>query len=247
MNTGIRTVIESVVNDKTQAGALFTAHDITLEIRKRGHKAPHNDVRDAVHDYYDRGGMGVAYTRSTIIVPLGGTPFLYHRLVDDPSGYSDIRGQGQVPNPSTPTIAVPNPSSITNTSDDEDDEDDSSIPVPPSMVTTVRGVSGKKSRMQNFLRVSGRTVDGRKTLSVPTTLVRRVGFKPGDVLWACGYGNRIEITKQSPGHQAQTHTKYTVDSCGQIRITQYSLKRAGIGGNSYDLDTETNKIVVKLH
>lgn len=86
-------VVEAVVDEKVQAGAMFTAHDITLEVRNRGHSAGHNEVRDAVHDYYGRGGLGVAYTRTNISLP-GGQPFLYHRGTDDPATYSNIRGGG---------------------------------------------------------------------------------------------------------------------------------------------------------
>jgi len=89
--TNLVPVVEAVVDEKVQAGEMFTAHDITLEVRNRGHQAGHNEVRDAVHDYYGRGGLGVAYTRTNISVP-GGQPLLYHRSVDDPSTYGNIRG-----------------------------------------------------------------------------------------------------------------------------------------------------------
>jgi plasmid stability protein len=87
-------IIEAVVDEKVKAGEMFTAHDVTLEVRKRGHRADHNEVRDAVHDYYARGGLGVAYTRTNISVP-GGQPLLYHRTVDDPSTYLNIRDGGR--------------------------------------------------------------------------------------------------------------------------------------------------------
>jgi len=90
-NPSLISVVEAVVNEKVQAGEMFTAHDVTLEVRKRGHRADHNEVRDAVHAYYGRGGFGVGYTRTNISVP-GGQPLLYHRTVDDPSTYSNIRG-----------------------------------------------------------------------------------------------------------------------------------------------------------
>ena len=44
-------VAETVVNEWVQAGEMFTAHDVTLEVRNRGHKAGHGEIKDAVHDY----------------------------------------------------------------------------------------------------------------------------------------------------------------------------------------------------
>jgi len=74
-NASLVPVIETVVDEKVQAGELFTAHDVTIEVRSRGHRTGHGEVRDAVHDYYGRGGLGVAYTRTNISV-LGGNPYL---------------------------------------------------------------------------------------------------------------------------------------------------------------------------
>lgn len=265
MSNAIQPVIESVVDSKVQNGEMFTAHDITLETRTRGHRAGHNEVRDAVHDYYSRGGMGVAYTRTSITVPLGGTPFLYHRSVDDPANYQNIRGQGQVPTPSTSTIAVPAPSSITATDgDDGDDDDDGSLvavpagmlsglspgfamPLPMPQVAGV-AIASRKARTGNDNAgvVVGRTVDGRQTLSVPTTLIISAGFKPKQGVWVYPVGNTVEVSS-SPPHGVEKPSKYTVDSHGQVRITQYILKRAGIGGTKYDLTAEKSKIVVKAH
>lgn len=268
MSTGIRPVVESVVDTQVQAGNMFTAHDVTLEVRNRGHRAGHTEVRDAVHDYYSRGGMGVAYTRSTITVPLGGTPFLYHRQVDDPTAYTNIRGQGQVPTPASSTIAVPPPASITSSSDGDgdddgdDDDDGSAVPVPVGMTTpsffptvmpplplpSVAGVAVAvaKSRNKNAGIVVGRTVDRRETLSVPTTLIRTAGFRPNQKVTVSVVGQTLEITSK-PQPNILANRKYTVDKYGQIRITQHMLKRAGIGGTSYDLSGVADKIVVKAH
>jgi hypothetical protein len=98
-NQSLVSVVETVVNEKVQNNELFTAHDVTLEVRNRGHRAGHNEVRDAVHDYYSRGGLGVAYARTNITVP-GGNPYLYHRIVDDPLNYQNVRGG---------TVSVPDP------------------------------------------------------------------------------------------------------------------------------------------
>lgn len=260
--TGIGPVVEAIVTDYVQKGNMFTAHDVTLETRQKGHRLNHNEVRDTVHDYYSRGGMGVAYTRSVISVPAGGQPFLYHRTADDPATYGNIRGQGMVPNASTATIAVPPPSSIpVNTDDDDDDEDDDE----PVAVPAGLAVKRHKSRSANKNKTVDRAVDSRESLSIPKAMVHTSGFKPGDKVYASGKDDNgtwvMEIT--SFPTSANVCKKYTVDKNGQIRITQSALKRANIGGSTYDVVIEQNtsplqgmfgisgpggkKILVKLH
>jgi hypothetical protein len=250
---GIRPVVEQVCDDQVHNGGMFTAHDITLEVRNRGHRVGHHEVRDAVHDYYSRGGLGVAYTRTTISVPSGGTPFLYHRTADDPATYGNIRGVGMVPNPSVNTISVPPPSSVSSTASDDEDEDDEDD-VPPSalglgsvagVAVATRPAKQHKSKSANKNKLVGRTVDGRATLSLPSPLVRAAGFNPGDKVYATGVPDGVEVTLHPTS--AALCRKYTVDNHGHIRLTQGLLKRAGIPGGTYDVAGDNTKITVKLH
>ncbi len=80
-------LIEQIVQEKVQAGAMFTAYDITLEARRRGGNVRHQDVRDLVHEFYEQGRFGAAYNRTLIDVGAPTRPFLYHRFADDPSSY----------------------------------------------------------------------------------------------------------------------------------------------------------------
>jgi hypothetical protein len=195
---------------------MFTAHDVTLEVRGRGHRAGHAEIRTAVHDYFNRGGMGVAYTRSTITVP-GGTPFLYHRLVDDPSTFANVRGLNTSV-PTSATIAVPPPSAIVNDSDedeDEDDEDDgdgtgNTISLPPNLLgnLSVAGVAVQpavgvqKAASNKPGQVNGRQVDDRGTLSIPTNLVRGAGLRTQQKVYAFSNGSGtlvVDATKPAAG------------------------------------------------
>ena len=93
-------LVDQIVTGRIQAGALFTAYDVTLEARRRGGNIRHNDVRDLVHEYYEQGRMGAAYNRSTIDVGAKIKPFLYHRFVDDPNSYRPpADGGSAVPTP----------------------------------------------------------------------------------------------------------------------------------------------------
>lgn len=241
---GIVSVVEQIVDGKVQANEMFTAHDVTLEARNRGHKAYHNEVRDAVHDYYSRGGMGVAYTRTNISVP-GGQPYLYHRLVDDPQSYSRTAGKpGHV-------IPVPPPSSVGNTDDDDDDDDDDdgnlgTISIPAGLLSTsAPATNGHHAKAANIGKTVGRSVDARATLSIPAPLIRKAGFQPQQKVYVVATSDGVEITDDPP--QSGIYKRYTVDCNSQVRITQAMLKRAGIGGDSYDVSGDSQKVTVKLH
>jgi len=253
-------VVEQVVGDKVQQGEMFTAHDVTLEVRARGHLAGHAEIRSAVHDYFNRGGMGVAYTRSIITVPGGGTPFLYHRLVDDPATFANVRGLNTNV-PTSATIAVPPLSAIVNDgdgddndsdSDDNDDDDDgigNSISLPPNFlgnlsvqpaVPVQNGASNKPGQ------VNSRQVDDRGTLSIPTNLVRGAGFRTYQKVYAFSNGSGTLVVDATKPVDGIVH-EYTVDSHDQVRVTQKCLVDAGIPGKNYNLELNANsQILVKV-
>jgi retron-type reverse transcriptase len=98
-----RELVEQLVREQVHAGAMFTAYDITLLLRKIGGNARHQEVRDLVHEVYEKGRMGAAYTRSLIDVGAPTKPYLYHRYSDDATSY---RAPG-TPAPSPPVAQPP--------------------------------------------------------------------------------------------------------------------------------------------
>src|SRR5437763_13803578 len=80
-------MVEALVAEKVKAGEMFTAFDVTLAVRKIGGSVRHQEVRDLVHDIYEKGRMGAAYTRSLIDVGSPTKPYLYHRYSDDAASY----------------------------------------------------------------------------------------------------------------------------------------------------------------
>ena len=234
-------VVEDVVEEKVRAGELFTAHDITLEVRSRGHRASHGQVRDAVHDYYNRGGLGLAYVRTNITVP-GGNPYLYHRGADDPSVYQNVRGNNSV-----------SPSVQDDDDDDDDDDNDNNVPIAiPANLFANLNSSQKTSHVRNKSRVANkpgiiknRSVDGRGSLSIPSPIIRQLGFKPHQKVYAVASFHGVDVRSTEPPHST-VYGKYTVDSHQQVRLTQSLLKRAGIAGTQYDVEQLADSVVVKL-
>ncbi len=114
MAADIPTLVRQIVQEKVQAGQMFTAYDVTQEARRRGSQARHGQVKDLVHECHQRGDMGPSYTRSVIDLGGGAKPFLYHRYDADPRTYAPA-GQAApagTPGPSptrAPTAVPPSP------------------------------------------------------------------------------------------------------------------------------------------
>ena len=206
-------VIEKVIDDKVQLNEMFTAHDVTLEVRNRGHKAGHNEIRDIVHDYYGRGLMGIGYGKTNISVP-GGNPILYYPLALDPNNYSNVRGQTSLNNPNNSTINVPQLPCNSGV-----------VTLPSQTINLIRNKAGQKIN---------RCVDWRKTLSIPANLVKEAGFNCGQKVHLT-LGNSNDVIEITNHPTAVSCKYYTVDRNQQIRITQSTLNFYGLGGKFYDI------------
>jgi RNA-directed DNA polymerase len=95
-------MVEALVDEKVKVGEMFTAFDVTLAVRKIGGSVRHQEVRDLVHEIYENGRMGAAYTRSLIDVGAPTKPYLYHRYSDDANSY-------RAPAPATPATPPQSP------------------------------------------------------------------------------------------------------------------------------------------
>ncbi len=121
----------------------------------------------------------------------------------------------------------------------------SRTPIKPTPTPT-RKTGGSNGHVSQANQKNGRQVDARKTLSVPTPLIRdHLKLSPGDKVYIVGRTDHIELSKVYPAATGSL-ASYTVDCNNQVRITQATLKRAGIAGDAYDVEEEGDKIVVKL-
>lgn len=235
-------VTESIVDEKVIANEPFTAYDITVEVRSRGHRIGHKEVKDAVHDYYARGGFGVAYSR-TIISIFGENPYLYHRIKDDPSSYLGAKGIQTTNNQAVDTSsqAVVIPSNLLNNLS-------SNVSQNSGVANSAINGHARNSATRTVNSpgtTKNRIVDGRGTLSIPTTIIRQIGFKPHQKVYAVASTNSVDIIATKPS-DSTVYGTYTVDNHQQVRLTQTLLQRAGIAGNQYDIEQGSDKVIVKL-
>ena len=89
-------VIEKIVLEWVASKKSFTAHDVTQEVRSRGHKISHDEVRTEVHSLFDRGLMTASYKRTVVSLPDRTSsnpsyvnPYLYHDASVDPYLYGN--------------------------------------------------------------------------------------------------------------------------------------------------------------
>lgn len=84
----ISATVQQAVMDKVNANEMFTAFDITKQLRQTGARTYHSQVKGIVHGMFVNGEM-TGYSRDVIDLPngQGGRPFLYFPPTADPSTY----------------------------------------------------------------------------------------------------------------------------------------------------------------
>jgi hypothetical protein len=81
-------LVEQIVQEKCQAGEMFTAFDVSVEAKKRGSRERHRDMRAVVHACFEQGIMGPAYQRNRITIPgAAAKAWLYYHYQSDPYTY----------------------------------------------------------------------------------------------------------------------------------------------------------------
>lgn len=110
-----RQLIENAVNNKVQNSEMFTAFDITNEVRKQSKdNINHYEVRKEVKKIFQSGGMN-NYTQTIGNLPgVNPQPWVYHPFTSDASLYQ-------------PNIAPTPPAATSSSDDDEEDEDEYSV------------------------------------------------------------------------------------------------------------------------
>jgi len=227
MDSMVQTAIESLVEQKAQAGQMFTAYDITQAVRQqvgRGVDVPHNSVRDEVHALYGDMSSNYSYTRSFIRLTNGQEAWLYHPVTDDPYTYplaaqpatpvaQTTVGGSAVAQPTSP-IAQPaapiaQPASPLSSGSGVGT---ATLPTSSSQPTTTT-ISRRSNRGRNPSSVP---VDRFGRIRVPAQVLRDAGYRPNDRIYAVlGAGSVSFVAIPPAGTKAR---KYVVDQYNNIRV-----------------------------
>jgi hypothetical protein len=181
-----------------------------------------------------------------------------------PSPVATVPGSAANSNP--PTIQIPSSMGTAVMPDDDGDDDDgddddgddddgdSSLTIALQSHLTPKAagpvVAAGSSPMVQTTGGSdkGRQVDGRRTLSVPTPFIKNMGLVSGDTAYVevGRNGSKKILVVRTDDPNLNRLAKYTVDCNNQIRITQATLRKAGIAGDKYDVEEDRGRILVEL-
>lgn len=210
-------LITDVVNEFAKEDMMFTAHNVTTEVRKRTQdRVFHDEVKREVHKMFSSGELN-GYNRSLAnLFGANPQPWVYHPLNADVALYDGKPMTDQVTNAPSQTaqVAAPvQPVATISTTDDGVYELDSTnrLCVPNALV---RGAGWKKG-------------DEVLVLSDPNT-------------------NEMLLTQnQTRAVSLYPVTTYVVDRDDNIRITLSALQKAGLAGLEYDIQGDGDAVTVK--
>lgn len=213
--------IVDVVNDYVRNDKMFTAWDVTMEVRKRSKdRVQHFEVKKEVHRMFDNGSMA-SHNRVLANLPnINPQPWLYYPPTVDPSTYTG-----------KPVVAVAPPTSSMSTVDDDDEVD---IAADGSVVykfdsTDRLCVPNKLVRELNLK--AGDEVEVVCT-TPPTSEV-------------CVVPKNITFPGVPP-HVSSCVASYVVDRYDNVRISRAALTKIGINGVAFEINRDGNNNAIKV-
>lgn len=213
--------IENVVSEFLAAEKMFTAWDVTMEVRKRSKdRVQHFEVKKEVHKIFDQGNMS-GYSRTLAnLQNVSPQPWIYHLSTDDPSIYD---GKPTVPAAAVPTTPISSISSV----------DDNSV----------ADIAADGSAVYKF--------DTTDRLCVPNKLVREIGLKAGDEIeiTAADLSSFFVQPKGNGPAAPSVVANYVVDRYDNVRVSRATLGKLGISGVAFEIFREggSNSIKVKKY
>lgn len=205
--------IQQVALDKVTNNEMFTAFDVSRAVQNMGNRERHMNMKEHVHDVFQTGQM-TGYSRTLVAVEPGKPDaYVYHPISADPTQYK--------PN------HQPLPSSLTPQSFYQG----ASTPAAPSTpsLTSVSFSPPKRLKHQP---------DARGAISIPASLITKIGAKPGDQLDVNKDGKTLVIATSGSGR------KYTVNTSSNIRIKRQTWGSIGDGTGVFQFEEKNGKIIV---
>lgn len=172
-------MIGTVLNEMIQSGKMFTAFDVTKEVRQRVGRnvnIRHGDVQQFVHaNFLDMDGVFPSdYNREVTHLANGATPFLYYPVASNPADY--LNG-GQAPavdlNSQLQNVLKPAANPTTDNTINSIFSSDEEVRV----VTQENRVNVPKNLLDKITMVSGSydvSIDGNTKFVTPTEADNRV-------------------------------------------------------------------------
>jgi hypothetical protein len=219
----IQTKINDVVSNWVNEGRMFSAFEVSLAVKDQGVRERHRNMRDAVHEVIFRIGGPQGYSRTLMDVGAPEQAWVYHPKSTSPYRYRPLdRGDGK----STPA-------------------DDPSFVAPP--IRNPRALAWA-STAQAMVPPGAFGTDQRGRLCLPVTLLQGLGVSAGRrVRVQCEPSQeRLTIAALDDSEVQTADTTYTAEPDGNVRLTQSTLDRAGLGGlQCYRIEGDGRAITVR--
>jgi hypothetical protein len=236
-------LIREVVTEATDKDQMFTAFDISLQVKElaeeRGELVErHRHMKGAIHQEIAQYLDSDLYERQLMDVGAPTKAFVYFPEGQDPSGYRPKKRRDSqaapvasplpsvAPSPvggAPSTQAAPQAAPVASSapSDDDDDEGDE--------------------------KDTNRSPDARGTVAVPSYLLRAAGMVAGDTVHVGKSDhNGDECLIVSSDDDGSALVSYTVDKYNNVRITKPRLDSIGSDG-TYDFLLQSDRVIIKKH
>lgn len=210
-------LINDVVSEFVSDGKMFTAHNVTAEVRRRTKdRVQHDEVKRDVHGMFNSGEM-FSYNRSLACLPgVNPQPWVYHPLSADVSLYNG-QPTGSVASNLAATISQLAPVAV--------------APSPKTDEVFKLDTTRRLCVPAKLVRQAGFNA-GHNVVVVKN---------PNDlelILTNSAYAATMV---------AVPVTEYIVDSYDNVRITLAALQKGGLNGTEFDIEGDTDKITVRQH
>lgn len=222
LSTSIQEQINEVVAEWIREGKMFTAFEVSLEVKRRGVHERHRNMREHTHEaIFHLGIQRGDYSRTLMDVGAPEQAWVYHTIASNPYEYVplDRTDMEVVPAHARPR-GVRNPVRLSAMS--------SPFAIPPGAYGT----------------------DQRGRLCIPVNLLNAIGAGPGErVNVLCDPANeQALLTKASAADAGNPDTSYAVEGDGNVRMTQGTLEKAGLDGlQCYKIEGNDTVISVRKY
>jgi len=214
--------INEVVTDWIDQTRMFTAFEVSLALKEQGVRERHRNLREHVHQAIFRVGGPRDYSRTLMDVGAPEQAWVYHPQDSSPYRYRPLDRTGHELPADDPTFVV------------------------PALRKPGRLVWG--SAAQAAVPAGAFGTDQRGRLCIPTSLLQGIGSGPGQRVAVEAQADQGTLTIRPLGgtERAPADASYTVEPDGNVRLTQGTLDKAGLGGlQCYRLEGDTGRIIVR--
>jgi bifunctional DNA-binding transcriptional regulator/antitoxin component of YhaV-PrlF toxin-antitoxin module len=216
-------VVHDIVDNFVDNQKMFTAWEVAfIASDKRGADVVRSVMKQEVHNYFNQGGMGNDYTRTTADVGAAQRAFVYHPQGDDPNFYKPLdRDDADDANPAADVVDGAIVDRIVDEEDDDDEDDNQN-----------------NNQNKNQLNVD---TDQWGRIRVPTKVLRKLNVKPGQKVkvGVDAVAKALVLSKDQTSGLSGTvaeNCEYVVDRYGNIRIGKPRLQKAGVNDKLLTID-----------